>query len=71
MPRTAGQPKSISELNQALDATDVDYTSEIYPGTIHGFTGLDLLELTEYARHDCYEEITPPDEVIINALVSS
>ena len=31
-------PESISELNQALDAAGIDYTSEIYPGTIHGFT---------------------------------
>jgi hypothetical protein len=30
--------------------------------------GLDLLELTEYAWHDCYGEITPPDEVILNIL---
>ncbi|GAA3545686.1 dienelactone hydrolase family protein [Amycolatopsis ultiminotia] len=31
-------PESLRELNQALDAAGVDYTSEIYPGTIHGFT---------------------------------
>jgi len=31
-------PEALTELNQALDAADVDYTSEIYPGTIHGFT---------------------------------
>jgi carboxymethylenebutenolidase len=31
-------PKTLGELNQALDAAGVDYTSEIYPGTIHGFT---------------------------------
>jgi carboxymethylenebutenolidase len=31
-------PESLDELNQALDAAGVDYTSEIYPGTIHGFT---------------------------------
>jgi carboxymethylenebutenolidase len=31
-------PKALSELNQALDAAGVDYTSEIYPGTVHGFT---------------------------------
>jgi carboxymethylenebutenolidase len=31
-------PESISELNQALDAAGVDYTSEVYPGTVHGFT---------------------------------
>jgi carboxymethylenebutenolidase len=31
-------PEAISELNQALDGAGVDYTSEVYPGTIHGFT---------------------------------
>ncbi|WP_030907079.1 dienelactone hydrolase family protein [Streptosporangium amethystogenes] len=31
-------PEALSELNQALDAAGVDYTSEIYPGTVHGFT---------------------------------
>lgn len=31
-------PETLGELNQALDAAGVDYTSEIYPGTIHGFT---------------------------------
>ena len=33
--------------------------------------GLDLLELAEYAWHDCYGEITPPDEVILNILICS
>ncbi|MBQ1122142.1 MULTISPECIES: dienelactone hydrolase family protein [Streptomyces] len=31
-------PESLAELNQALDAAGVQYTSEIYPGTVHGFT---------------------------------
>ncbi|MFI9504150.1 dienelactone hydrolase family protein [Nocardia sp. NPDC052566] len=31
-------PEGLAELNRALDAAGVDYTSEIYPGTIHGFT---------------------------------
>ncbi|MFJ3091187.1 dienelactone hydrolase family protein [Streptomyces sp. NPDC086838] len=31
-------PEALSELNQALDAAGVRYTSEIYPGTVHGFT---------------------------------
>ncbi|MGW1408274.1 dienelactone hydrolase family protein [Streptomyces sp. NPDC002403] len=30
-------PETLGELNQALDAAGVDYTSEIYPGTVHGF----------------------------------
>ena len=32
---------------------------------------LDLLELTELAWHDCYEEITPPEELIEQILFCS
>ncbi|MFI8160280.1 dienelactone hydrolase family protein [Streptomyces microflavus] len=31
-------PEALRELNKALDAAGVDHTSEIYPGTVHGFT---------------------------------
>ncbi|MEU7558429.1 dienelactone hydrolase family protein [Streptomyces eurythermus] len=31
-------PEALGELDQALDAAGVGYTSEIYPGTVHGFT---------------------------------
>ncbi|MFI6639105.1 dienelactone hydrolase family protein [Streptomyces sp. NPDC050504] len=31
-------PEALGELSQVLDAAGVSYTSEIYPGTIHGFT---------------------------------
>ncbi|MFG2582262.1 dienelactone hydrolase family protein [Streptomyces malaysiensis] len=31
-------PETLGELNQALDAAGVGYTSEIYPDTVHGFT---------------------------------
>ncbi|MER6568231.1 dienelactone hydrolase family protein [Streptomyces sp. NPDC001093] len=31
-------PEALDELNQALGAAGVGYTSEIYPGTVHGFT---------------------------------
>lgn len=31
-------PEALGELNRALDAAKVDCTSEIYPGTVHGFT---------------------------------
>ncbi|WP_344343187.1 dienelactone hydrolase family protein [Kitasatospora putterlickiae] len=31
-------PEALDELNQVLDAAGVGYTSEIYPGTVHGFT---------------------------------
>lgn len=40
-------------------------------GTGQARAALDLLELTEYAWHDCYGEITPPDEVILNILTCS
>jgi hypothetical protein len=32
---------------------------------------LDLLELTELAWHDCYGEVTPPNEVIEDILLLS
>ncbi|MFF4580029.1 dienelactone hydrolase family protein [Streptomyces sp. NPDC001389] len=31
-------PEALEELNRALDAAGVRHTSEIYPGTVHGFT---------------------------------
>ena len=40
-------------------------------GKPHASAGLDLLELTQFAWHDCYGEITPPDDVILNILICS
>jgi hypothetical protein len=40
-------------------------------GRSQAAAALDLLELTECAWHDCYGEITPPDEVILNILICS
>lgn len=40
-------------------------------GEAQASAGLDLLELTEYAWHDVYGEITPPDDVILNILICS
>ncbi|MCB8907623.1 MULTISPECIES: dienelactone hydrolase family protein [unclassified Streptomyces] len=34
-------PAALDALNRALDAAGVDHTSEIYPGTVHGFTMAD------------------------------
>ncbi len=34
-------PAALHELDQALDAASIGYTSEIYPGTVHGFTMAD------------------------------
>lgn len=44
-------PSAIGELNQALDAAGVGYTTEIYPGTIHGFTMSD----TEAFNHSALQ----------------
>jgi len=33
--------EALAELNRALDAAGVDYVSEVYPGTVHGFTMAD------------------------------
>jgi hypothetical protein len=40
-------------------------------GKSQAHAGLDLLELTEYAWHDCYAEVTPPDDVVLNILICS
>ena len=34
-------------------------------------SALDLLELVEFAWHDCYNDVTPPDEVVADILVVS
>jgi hypothetical protein len=44
---------------------------ESVPGKSQAPAGLDVLELTEYARHNCYGEITPRDEVVLNSLICS
>ncbi|MGW6721861.1 dienelactone hydrolase family protein [Streptomyces sp. NPDC054995] len=31
-------PEALGELNESLDTAGISYTSEIYPGTVHGFT---------------------------------
>jgi hypothetical protein len=38
-------------------------------GTGAASSALDLLELVEFAWHDCYDEVTPSDEVIADMLV--
>lgn len=46
-------PEGIGELNQTLDAAGVGYTTEIYPGTIHGFTmsDTDAFDPSALQRH--------------------
>ncbi|WP_405937161.1 dienelactone hydrolase family protein [Streptomyces sp. NBC_00726] len=46
-------PEALGELNQALDAAGVRYTSEIYPGTVHGFamSDTDAFDPAALQRH--------------------
>ncbi|MFJ7066555.1 dienelactone hydrolase family protein [Streptomyces sp. NPDC101115] len=46
-------PEALGALNQALDAAGVSHTSEIYPGTVHGFTmsDTDAFDASGLKRH--------------------
>ncbi|MFF8716709.1 dienelactone hydrolase family protein [Streptomyces sp. NPDC015184] len=52
-------PEALGELNQALDAAGVSHTSEIYPGTVHGFTmsDTDAFSASGLERH--WERLLP------------
>ncbi|MER6712180.1 dienelactone hydrolase family protein [Streptomyces sp. NPDC000877] len=52
-------PEALGELNRALDAAQVDHTSEIYPGTVHGFTmsDTDAFDPAGLQRH--WERLLP------------
>lgn len=53
------KPEAISELNQALDAAGVGYTTEIYPGTIHGFTMSDTDAFNPSALQRHWDRLLP------------
>ncbi|UKY54846.1 dienelactone hydrolase family protein [Streptomyces inhibens] len=52
-------PEAISELNQALDAAGVGHTSEIYPGTVHGFTMSDTDAFNPAALQRHWDRLLP------------
>ncbi|WNF00316.1 dienelactone hydrolase family protein [Streptomyces luomodiensis] len=52
-------PEALGELNQALDAAGVSYTSEIYPGTIHGFTMSDTDAFDPAALQRHWDRLLP------------
>lgn len=52
-------PEALGELNQALDAAGVGYTSEIYPGTIHGFTMSDTDAFNPAALQRHWDRLLP------------
>ncbi|MBD3004978.1 MULTISPECIES: dienelactone hydrolase family protein [unclassified Streptomyces] len=52
-------PEALRELNQALDAAGVGYTSEIYPGTVHGFTMSDTDAFNPSALQRHWDRLLP------------
>ncbi|RYJ29550.1 dienelactone hydrolase family [Streptomyces sp. L-9-10] len=52
-------PETISELNQALDAAGVSYTTEIYPGTVHGYTMSDTDAFNAAALRRHWDRLLP------------
>ncbi|MFI0240309.1 dienelactone hydrolase family protein [Streptomyces sp. NPDC016845] len=52
-------PEALTELDRALDAAGVEHTSEIYPGTVHGFTmsDTDAFSASGLQRH--WERLLP------------
>lgn len=51
--------EAISELNQAFDGAGVGYTTEIYPGTIHGFTMSDTDAFNSSALQRHWDRLLP------------
>ncbi|MEU6883364.1 dienelactone hydrolase family protein [Streptomyces sp. NPDC046712] len=52
-------PQALGELNQDLDAAGVGYTSEIYPGTVHGFTMSDTDAFNPAALQRHWDRLLP------------
>ncbi|WP_049564109.1 dienelactone hydrolase family protein [Streptomyces sp. SBT349] len=51
--------EAVGELNQALDAAGVGYTTEIYPGTVHGFTMADTDAFAPSALRRHWDRLLP------------
>lgn len=52
-------PERIRELDRALDAADVRYTTEIHPGAMHGFTMSDTAAFNPAARQRHWDRLLP------------
>jgi carboxymethylenebutenolidase len=52
-------PEALGELNRVLDAAGVDHTSEIYPGTVHGFTMSDTDAFNAAGRQRHWDRLLP------------
>ncbi|OPF81795.1 dienelactone hydrolase [Streptomyces antioxidans] len=52
-------PEALGELNKALDAAGVAYTTEVYPDTIHGFTMSDTDAFSPSALQRHWDRLLP------------
>ncbi|WP_189970542.1 dienelactone hydrolase family protein [Streptomyces violascens] len=52
-------PEGIAELGRALDAAGVDYSCEVYPGTLHGFTMADTAAFSPAGMQRHWERLLP------------
>ncbi|MFE6685836.1 dienelactone hydrolase family protein [Streptomyces sp. NPDC057743] len=52
-------PEALTELNRALDTAGLDYTSEVYPGTLHGFTMSDTEAFNSAALQRHWDRLLP------------
>lgn len=60
-------PEGLGELNRALDVAGVGYTSEVYPGTVHGFTMSDTDAFDPAASQRHWDRLLPLlDRTLVN-----
>lgn len=52
-------PESVDRLHSALDAAGVPYTSEVYPGTFHGFTMSDTAAFSASGLQRHWDSLLP------------
>ncbi|MGW6965045.1 dienelactone hydrolase family protein [Streptomyces zaomyceticus] len=52
-------PQALGELNHALDTAGVSHTSEIYPGTVHGFTMSDTDAFSAFGLKHHWDRLLP------------
>ncbi|MGW1870779.1 dienelactone hydrolase family protein [Streptomyces mauvecolor] len=52
-------PEGLGELDRALDAAGLDYSCEVYPGTLHGFTMADTAAFSPAGMQRHWERLLP------------
>ncbi|MEU3071364.1 dienelactone hydrolase family protein [Streptomyces sp. NPDC007027] len=52
-------PEALVELNRSLDTAEINHTSEIYPGTVHGFTMSDTDAFDPAALRHHWDRLLP------------